>query len=179
MNFGSCRLNTREMEKLQKYCKSWKTMQALGEKEEGRAGWGRSQGEALQEGKKTALGVNSSPILSGGTVASSPAACCPRGAWAEKNTHGVDSGSSRVAAEDDSASNKALEVKGSSTRELSEGWLLPACHGTGQGKPPACPHPAWRREKKGAQEGRKKAQVNIPLQWRALWARTPGLAGEP
>lgn len=27
-------------------------MQALGEKEEGRAGWGRSWGEALQEGKK-------------------------------------------------------------------------------------------------------------------------------
>lgn len=52
MNFGSCRLNTREMEQLQKYCKSWKTRQALGKKEEGRAGWGRSRGEALQEGKK-------------------------------------------------------------------------------------------------------------------------------
>lgn len=51
MNFESCRLNTREMEKLQKYCRSWNTMQALG-KEEGRTGWGRGQGEALREGKE-------------------------------------------------------------------------------------------------------------------------------
>lgn len=60
MNFESCRLNTTEMEKLQKYRRSWKTMQALGKKEEGRAGWGRCWGEAQQEGKNTALGVNSS-----------------------------------------------------------------------------------------------------------------------
>lgn len=56
MNFESCRLNTREMEKLQKYCRSWKTMQALGKKEEGRAGWGRSWGKALREGKKQLWG---------------------------------------------------------------------------------------------------------------------------
>lgn len=51
-------------------------MQALGKKEEGRAGWGRSWGEALQEGKNSSGGelITSSPILSGGTVASSPAA---------------------------------------------------------------------------------------------------------
>lgn len=34
MNVESCRLNTREMEKLQKYCRSRKTMQALGKAEE-------------------------------------------------------------------------------------------------------------------------------------------------
>lgn len=56
MNFESCRLNTREMEKLQKYRRSWKTMQALGKREEGRSGWGRSWGEALQEGKKLLWG---------------------------------------------------------------------------------------------------------------------------
>lgn len=84
-----------------------------------------------------------------------------------------------VEEEEDPASNKALEAKGSSVQELSEGQLLPAHHCTGEGKPPACPHPTRRRKKKGAQEGTKKAQVNIPLQWRALWARTPGLAGEP
>lgn len=43
------------MEKLQKYCKLQKTMQALG-KEEGRAGWGHSWGEPLQEGKKELWG---------------------------------------------------------------------------------------------------------------------------
>lgn len=53
MNFKSCcRLNTREMEKLQKYCRSWKMMQALGKDEEGRAGWGHGQGEAPWEGKE-------------------------------------------------------------------------------------------------------------------------------
>lgn len=31
-------------------------MQALGKKEEGRAGWGHSWGEALQEGKKQLWG---------------------------------------------------------------------------------------------------------------------------
>lgn len=52
MNFESCRLNTREMEKLQKYCRSWKTTQALGKEEEGRAGWGRRQREAPQGSKE-------------------------------------------------------------------------------------------------------------------------------
>lgn len=31
-------------------------MQALGKKDEGRAGWGRSRGEALQEGKNQLWG---------------------------------------------------------------------------------------------------------------------------
>jgi len=56
MNFESCRLNTREMEKLQKYCGSRKTTQALGKKEQGRAGWGHRRGQAPQEGKEQLQG---------------------------------------------------------------------------------------------------------------------------
>lgn len=52
MNFKSCRLDIREMEKLQKYCRSWKTMQALGKEEEGRAGWGHGQRASPREGKE-------------------------------------------------------------------------------------------------------------------------------
>lgn len=178
MNFVSCRLNTREMEKLQKYCKSWKTMQALGKKEEGRAGWGRSRGEALQEGKKQLWEGNHHIIPHPEWRHCGLQPCCPRGAWAEKNTHGVDSGSSRVPAEEDSASNKALEVKGSSMRELSEGWLLPACYGNAmeRGSHPPVPIPRGGEKKRGTRR-KEEGTSKYPLAVESSVGPHPGAGG--
>lgn len=135
-------------------------------------------GKPCEKAKNSSGGelITSSPILSGGTVASSPAG--PYRAWAEENTHGMDSVPSRVAVEkeEDSASNKALEVKGSSVRELSEGRLLPARHRTGEGKPPACPHPAWRRQKKGTR-GNEEGTSKYPLAVESSVGPHPGAGG--
>lgn len=53
MNFESCRLSTRGMEKLQKYCRSWKTTQALGKEKEGRAGWVHGEGKPPGKAKSS------------------------------------------------------------------------------------------------------------------------------
>lgn len=111
-------------------------------------------------------------------MASSPAACSPRGAWAEKNTHthGVDSGSSRVAAEEDSASNKALEVKGSSTRELSGGGCSLHAMAQERASHPPVPIPRGGEKKRGTR-GKEEGTSKYPLAVESSVGPHPGAGG--